>query len=279
MTGGAQAPEARGAAGQVVVVTGASRGLGAALAAGFLARGLTVAACARTVPEPPGGADPARWMAGAVDVTQAGQVDAFAAATVARFGRIDAWVTNAGVLAPIGPLADDDPGELAAHVATNVLGAMHGAAAFARHVRTRPGGGALVAISSGAATSPYQGWAPYCASKAAVEMLTEVVGLEEAAHGLRTYAVAPGVLDTGMQAEVRAASVEDFPAVGRFLEIHASGRFTDMDWVAACLVERCLDPATRLVAGDGAGSVRFRVPDAVASGPASSGGATPGPTS
>ena len=63
-------------------------------------------------------------------------------------------------------------------------GVIHGSATFARHVRSRPGGGSLVNLSSGAATDAYRGWAAYCASKAAVEMLTEVVGLEEPTHGL-----------------------------------------------------------------------------------------------
>ena len=252
-----------GVAGQVAVVTGASRGLGAALAAGLLARGMAVAGCARSVPDLPDGTGPGapdRWLAAAVDVADAAAVDAFAAEAAGQFGRIDAWVVNAGVLGPIGPLADADPAGLAAHVTTNVLGGLHQIRAFARHVRTRPGGGALVAISSGAASSPYAGWAPYCASKAALEMAVEVVGIEERAHGLRAYAVAPGVVDTDMQAELRATPAEVFPAVERFREIHATGGFADPAWITECIVRRCLDPATRLEA-DGAGSVRFRVPE------------------
>jgi len=252
----------------VAVVTGASRGLGAVLAASFWARGMSVATCARTRPEAPdaGSAgwamtDDDRWMASSVDVADAAGLDQFAASVVERFGRIDVWVSNAGVIAPIGPLAEADPEALRAHVATNVLGAMHGAAVFARHVRTRPGGGVLVAISSGAATSAYEGWGPYGASKAAVEMLTEVVGLEEAEHGLIAYSVSPGVLDTEMQAEIRSASIKAFPAVDRFHRIHAEGNWTDMEWVAECIVTQCIDPATRDLPVAGSGSVRFRVPD------------------
>jgi len=245
----------------VAVVTGASRGIGAGLATAFADRGFRLGLCARSLPVRPVGA---RAVLAAIDVADAGAIERFAAQVVARFGRIDLWVNNAGALDPIGPLATADPDAIERHVATNVLGVMHGTAAFARHVRGRPGSGSLVNISSGAATSPYRGWAPYCASKAAVEMLTEVVGLEEAEHGLAAYAVAPGVVDTDMQSLIRATPATDFPEVGRFRRLGEEGAFTTPDRVAACIVERCLDPATRWAAEPGKGAVHFRVPDPTA---------------
>ncbi len=242
----------------VAVVTGASRGIGAGLAAHFASRGMRLGLCGRSVPAPPPGADA---VTAACDVTDPEAVDRLADEVVARFGRIDLWVNNAGVLEPIGPLADADPAALEHHLATNVLGVAHGSASFARHVRSRPGTGSLVNVSSGAATRAYRGWAVYCASKAAVEMLTEVVGLEEADAGLLAYAVAPGVVDTDMQALIRATPGTRFPDVARFHRLHDEGAFLTPDRVAACILERCLDPATRLHPVAGAGSVRFRVPD------------------
>ena len=120
----------------VAVVTGASRGIGAGLAAYFASHGLRLGLCARTVPGAPTGAD---VVSVAVDVGDAAAVDRFADEVVDRFGRIDLWVNNAGVLEPVGPLADADSAALERHVATNVLGVMYGAAAFARHVRGRAG--------------------------------------------------------------------------------------------------------------------------------------------
>ena len=242
----------------VAVVTGASRGIGAGLGAYFASRGLRLGLCARTVPSTPAGVD---VLAAAVDVGDAAAVDRFAAEVVDRFGRIDLWVNNAGVLEPVGPLADADATALERHIATNVLGVMHGTAVFARHVRSRTGEGSLVNISSGAATTAYRGWAPYCASKAAVEVVTEVVGLEEAATGLLAYSVSPGVVDTDMQALTRATPADVFPDVGRFLRLHEEGAFLTPDWVGACILERCLDAATRWRPVAGQGSVRFRVPD------------------
>jgi NAD(P)-dependent dehydrogenase (short-subunit alcohol dehydrogenase family) len=242
----------------VAVVTGAARGIGAGLAVYLAGRGFRLGLCSRNRPEPPPGAD---VVMAALDVADAPAVDRFADDVVARFGRIDLWVNNAGVLDPVGPLADADPAALERHVATNVLGVMHGTATFARHVRGRPGGGSLVNVSSGAATSPYRGWAAYCASKAAVEMLTEVVGLEEAASGLVAYVVAPGVVDTDMQALIRATPADAFPDVARFHRLHDEGAFLTPAWVGECIVERCLDPATRWLPEVGRGAVHFRVPE------------------
>jgi NAD(P)-dependent dehydrogenase (short-subunit alcohol dehydrogenase family) len=237
-----------GPAGRVAVVTGASRGLGAGMAARFAAAGLRLGLAARTEPGPPAGAEA---VTASVDVTDAGAVDRFAAAVVDRLGRIDLWVNNAGVLDPIGPLREADPAALAANVEVNVVGVMYGSATFARHVRSRPGGGLLVNVSSGAATTPYEGWAAYCAAKAAVDQLTRVVAAEEAGAGLRAHAVAPGVVDTDMQARIRSADEAAFPRVERFRDLARDGAFNSPAWVA--------DHILRLLDED-PGTVVLRIP-------------------
>jgi benzil reductase ((S)-benzoin forming) len=219
------------------------------MAARFGAAGLWLGLAARTEPAAPAGTDA---VVAAVDVTDPAAVDRFCAGVVERFGRIDLWVNNAGVLEPIAPLRDADRAEVATNVEVNVLGVMYGSAAFARHVRSRPGGGVLVNITSGAATNPYAGWAAYCASKAAVDQLTRVVAIEEADAGLRAYAVAPGVVDTDMQATIRATSEDRFPSVERFRDLARADAFNTPPWVA--------DQVLRLLDED-PGTVVLRLPD------------------
>ncbi len=229
-------------AGRVAVVTGASRGLGAGLAARFAAAGLRLGLAARSEPASPAGAGADAVLTAVLDVTDPVAVDRFCELVAARFGAIDLWVNNAGVLDPIGPLRDADPGAVRRNVEVNVLGVAHGSAAYARHVRGRPGGGALVNVTSGAATTAYAGWAAYCAAKAAVDQLTRVVAVEEADAGLRALAVAPGLVDTAMQAAIRAAPVERFPAVERFRARARDGAFNSPAWVADHVLRLAFGP-------------------------------------
>jgi len=221
-----------------VVITGASRGIGAGLAADFHARGIRLGVCARG-PCPLAGAP--RVLARSVDVADPAAVEQFAAEVAVEFGAIDLWINNAGVLAPVGPLREIDPAAFHAHVAVNLHGVFHGSRTFARHRRLQGGGGVLINVSSGAAWHGYSGWSPYCASKAGVDRLSECLALEEAAVGLRVHAVAPGVIDTAMQELIRASNPADFPDVGKFLEMKALGSFNSIPFVAQKFLEIAFD--------------------------------------
>jgi NAD(P)-dependent dehydrogenase (short-subunit alcohol dehydrogenase family) len=211
--------------------------------------------CGRKRPEPPPRVDRQRLVTISADVRDASDLEALTASVSQRFGRVDLWINNAGVIDPIGKLAHVDPGMVAHHVAVNFVGVANGSRTFARHVRTRPGGGVLVNISSGAATTVYAGWAVYCASKAAVDQLTAVVAEEEKDEGLRAYSLAPGLIDTDMQAKVRAASAQSFPAVEKFVEAKRNGTFNTPSWVADAILELAFGDA-----GVASGGV-VRVPD------------------
>ena len=209
--------------GRVAVVTGASRGLGSGLARTFCERGLRLGLCARSAPAQPQGPDVLSW---SLDVTDERAVDAFAAAVVERFGHIDLWINNAGVLDPIAPLRDISAEDWRRHTDVNLTGVFLGSRAFVRHLRARGGEGVLINVSSGAARKPYHGWSVYCATKAGVDRMTECLDLEERDHGLRAYSIAPGVIDTDMQAMIRSSSVEDFPDLPRFRRRKEEGDFS-----------------------------------------------------
>jgi len=236
--------------GQVAVVTGASRGLGAGLADRFAHWGLAVGLCARTAPKAPEGADA---LAMVVDVAEAHEVESFAERVERELGPISIWVNNAGVLDPVGFQRDHDPELVSRSLLVNIGGVANGTRAFTR--RARPVDGrrpTLINVSSGAATSVYQGWSIYGATKAAVDHFTDVVASEEPDIGC--HAVSPGVVDTDMQALIRAQSADDFPTVARFSQIHAEGRWNSPGWIA----DHLLAIHTGLICPP---AVKYRVPD------------------
>ena len=228
--------------GRVAVITGASRGLGAGMARFFLSQGMRVAVCARTRPAFD---DDDCSFARALDVTDHASVTSFCTETVERFGRIDLWINNAGLLAPIGPLRTNDPADFARHIAVNVVGTFNGSQAFIQHLHERGGEGILINISSGAARNAYAGWSAYCAGKAAVDRMSESIALEESEHGLRVHAVAPGVIDTDMQQMIRECEPSQFPQVQKFLDLKKKDNFSTPSFVAERLLRLCFDPAYR----------------------------------
>ncbi len=228
--------------GRTAVITGASRGLGAALAEEFLLRGMRLGLCSRSRPV---FADEESVVAARVDVRDEKAVADFVRQVEARLGKIDLWINNAGVLDPIGPLRDLELRAFREHIDVNLSGVFIGTRAYVRHLRARDGEGVLINISSGAAWHGYAGWSAYCAGKAGVDRLTECVQLEERDHGLRAYAVAPGVIDTAMQERIRSCSPDLFPEVERFLEMKREGNFNSPAFVARELLALAFDSKRR----------------------------------
>ena len=226
---------------KVVVITGASRGIGEGLARGCLERGMRVATCSRGEAAI---ADGDRSWSARVDVTDADALFRFGDEVVRRFGRVDLWVNNAGLLEPIAPFHDADLEEFRRLIDVNVLGVAYGTRWFVRHRRARGGDGVLINISSGAATSAYAGWSGYCASKAAVDRFTECVQLEEG-NDLRAHAVAPGIVDTRMQELIRGTDEWDFPMVAKFREFKQNDAFNTPEFVTRELLNVAFDPASR----------------------------------
>lgn len=228
--------------GRVAFVSGASRGIGEALARRFAERGMRLVLCSRGAPAL---AEGERVLARRLDVRDADAMEALVPEIEQRFGAVDLWINNAGVLEPIAPVRDVSVQAFRDHVDTNLVGVFIGTRCYVRHLRRQGRGGVLVNMSSGAAWKPYEGWGAYCAGKAGVERLTEVVAAEEASIGLRAYSVAPGVIDTAMQAQIRAADPSDFPERERFVERKRTGAFNDPRTVADELLAIAFDPDRR----------------------------------
>ncbi|MCG8419241.1 MAG: SDR family oxidoreductase [Proteobacteria bacterium] len=227
--------------GKTAVITGASRGIGAGLAEGFAARGMKLALCARSASTLPKGAD---GITDQVDVAREADVRRFASAAERKLGTLDLWINNAGVLGPIAPLREIPADQFLAHLQVNIMGVVHGSRAYIDYVRSSGHSGVLINISSGAAQNGYAGWAPYCASKAAVDRISEAIQLEEGDH-LRVHSIAPGIVDTDMQALIRSTPEDKFPALGKFLDIKKQDAFNSVPFVAEHILRCAFDPEAR----------------------------------
>ncbi len=232
-------PDVRG---RTAVITGASRGIGAALAQAWARQGLRLGLCARGAPVLPEGD---AVVSARVDVTDEKALADFVTRVEDRFGAIDCWVNNAGVLEPMAMLRDVEVADFRRHQDVNLTGVFLGTRAYVRHLRARGRGGVLLNVSSGAAQNAYAGWSAYCAAKAGMERMTECVQLEEAEIGLRAHSVAPGVVDTAMQALIRATPAERFPSLPRFLELARDAAFNSPAFVAERLLAIAFDPNER----------------------------------
>lgn len=186
---------------QVVLITGASRGIGLATAEAFARRGATLALCSRDADRlaaaAAGHCDRTGVLHAAIDVRDAGQVRDFVRGVEARFGRIDVLVNNAGVLVH-GDFAAEDYAAMDAEIDVNVKGVLFMTRAVLPGMCAREAG-VVVNVASGAGLSGFPGLASYCASKFAVVGFTESLDQDLRDRGVSVYAVCPGRVATDMQ--------------------------------------------------------------------------------
>ncbi len=229
----------------LAIVTGHSRGLGAALAENLLGRGHAVLGIARSANDALGARFPALLQQVGLDLADPDALAAWlASGALERFvGDAGAalLINNAGLVQPIGPLGSLPAAAVVQAVTLNVAASLALANAFAAGA-TAARERRIVHVSSGAARSAYAGWNVYCASKAALDHHARAVALE-AVPGLRICSLAPGVIDTAMQAEIRATSEARFPLRARFAALKDNAQLDRPERCAARLVDYALSAA------------------------------------
>lgn len=197
--------------GKTIIVTGASRGIGAAAARYLAGKGANVVLAARSraaidaiateITEQGGAA-----LAITCDVSRFGDVTELVRQTVDTFGALDVVVNNAGLIDPIARLEDSDPEAWSRIVDVNLKGVYYCLrAALPEIIKT--GSGTVINISSGAATGALEGWSHYCATKAAVLSLTRCADKELAEKGIRVVGLSPGTVATDMQTAIRTSGI------------------------------------------------------------------------
>lgn len=187
-------------AGKVAVITGASRGIGQAIAIAYAAAGARVVLASRKQAELDAvagaiNASGGHALAVAAHTGDTGAVERLIAQTLAAYGGIDIVVNNAATSPHFGPVLTAEESMWDKTLDVNVKGYWRVARACAGPMRER-GGGAIINMASVAGKAPQSGMGIYCVSKAGVIMLTEVLAVELAADNIRVNAIAPGFIKT-----------------------------------------------------------------------------------
>ncbi|MEM7613644.1 MAG: SDR family oxidoreductase [Pseudomonadota bacterium] len=239
--------------GKSVIITGASRGIGAATARAFARAGADVVLSARSGAAIETIATEIRASGGSAiaqtcDVAEWDQVEALVSRCQSEFGRLDVLVNNAGVIEPISTLAASDPTAWTHAAAINYFGTYYGLRAALPRMQ-RQGSGVIVNISSGAATSPLEGWSHYCSGKAAAAMLTRCADRETPA-GVRVVGLSPGTVATDMQVQIKASGINPVSQLDPAVHIPA-------EWPARAILWLCTDAA----AGHAGTDVSLRDPE------------------
>ncbi|WP_307719070.1 SDR family oxidoreductase [Massilia glaciei] len=207
------------------VLTGHTRGLGAAIAEELLGRGIAVLGLARRHNTELGARFPATLAQVELDLTDSAELARWLAGpALAHFlegAETVLLINNAGMVKPVGPLGRLDIAQIGAAISLNVAAPLMLSSAFVG----ASGAAAdrrIVHVSSGAGRGAYAGWGGYCAGKAALDHHARSVALDRT-HGLRICSLAPGVIDTDMQANLRACSLEQFPDREKFDRLKREG--------------------------------------------------------
>ena len=196
--------------GKVAMITGASQGLGRALALAFAREGARVVINSRSEEAIRPVAEEAESLGAevlalAADVSRSADGERLVSAAAERYGRIDVLVNNAGVLGPRVPIEEYPEGEWRRVIDANLTGPFLVTKAAIPHM---PEGGSIINVVSGVSVEGRAGWGAYSVSKFGVEGLTQILAAELEERGIRANAVDPGGMRTGMRA---AAYPEEDP--------------------------------------------------------------------
>ncbi len=224
----------------VVLITGAGRGIGAALAQELAAQGAKVGVLARKLVDAQAvvaGLPPGAGLALSADIRdRAGLRDALDKLQE-TFGPLTVLVNNAAIIGPLEPLHAADPDVWAETIDVNLTATVWVTQAVLPLFLAQ-GGGTIITLSSGAAHRAIAGWSAYCASKAGLAMVGQALHTEYAEAGVRVFSIAPGVVDTGMQGAIRASA----HAPERLRDRANLAQPTDPARVIAALLTPAADP-------------------------------------
>lgn len=225
----------------VFLVTGASKGLGRSICELLATQGYTIIGLARESVELTEldnylKSHNSSSVAMVCDLSQPEQIDKVAGEVVNRYPSINGIIHNAGIIGPVGNIFTVDETKWDETLVVNLVSVQH-LTRILYPAMINAGRCRVTTISSGAAVNSLASWSAYCTSKAGLDMWTRCLADEGRNDGISAVSVAPGIVDTDMQATIRSADKADFPMVNRFIEFHKNGDLVAPDKVASSLFE------------------------------------------
>ncbi|NVO19339.1 MAG: (S)-benzoin forming benzil reductase [Bacteroidetes bacterium] len=235
----------------IYIITGVSRGIGEAIARKLLVHGNTLFCASRTMNEDlveRASSMHVPLFYDEVDLSERKTAEQFMHDV---FQRIDpdkvsniALINNAGMLEPIAPVEKAPANLMEKHLMLNLLAPAILTSLFIAGTKELKIPKVVLNISSGAAKYPYSGWSMYCTSKAGLDMFTRTIGLEQSTqkHPVKIMSLAPGIVDTAMQTQIRHTDINLFPEKDKFLELHSEGRLSTPESVASVIAGSIFNP-------------------------------------
>ncbi|WP_316771817.1 SDR family NAD(P)-dependent oxidoreductase [Pedobacter frigiditerrae] len=211
---------------KILVITGGSKGIGKGIIKAYLNEGFQVFSISRTSNKDFEAVTQIEFDLSKTDGIVAlltGVFENFKSTEVEKITLIN----NAGTLGQIGKI--EDISDIEKTVQLNTVAPLILTSTFISLTKNWGGEKKIINISSGAAQKPYHGWSIYCATKAAIDMMTKTVAVEQDSveNGVKIIAIYPGVVDTAMQAQIRQSDKDSFANIDRFLELKATNSLAD----------------------------------------------------
>ncbi len=222
------------------LVTGASKGIGLELSLRLATSGFNVILLARNTPL----LEKSREMVQSIsasssiiicDLADNNSIDNAIMALNKEFQKIDGIVHNAGMIAPIMPMSKAPSDAWAENIQVNLIGVqrltqgVYSLMQASNHCR-------VTTISSGASLRPLESWSSYCVAKAGQDMWARCLAEEGKRDGITAISIAPGIVNTDMQKEIRSADSDDFPSLSSFVGYYENGDLSDAKDVAKKLL-------------------------------------------
>lgn len=208
-----------------LIITGGNKGIGSGIVSAYKNNGYGIISIARTRNESPDYKDIVQItldLSNPVDL-ESSFSDVFKTIDKESVEKI-VLINNAGTLGKIGPIENNSTAEIQNIIQLNTITPFVLSSLFLKKTQTWSCSKKIVNISSGAAVKPYFGWSLYCASKAAIDMMTKTIAVEQESfqNGTKIIGIYPGVVDTDMQGEIRKSTPENFVDLQRFLDLKES---------------------------------------------------------